>query len=79
MSRKKNGKTAASSMTSTSELGARLVEAYKGRMATRVERAALLSEGQRATLRNEEIATDDRRESFILPAGSLIIPASLGP
>lgn len=57
MSRKKNGKTKASTTTSTSELGARLIEAYKGRMATRVERAALLSEGQRAVLKIDEEKT----------------------
>lgn len=65
MSRKKNGKMAASSMTSTSELGARLVEAYKGRMATRVERDGLLSEGQRAVLNIDEEKTHEpiRRSS----------------
>lgn len=54
MSRKKNGKTAASSMTSTSDLGARLVEAYTSRMAERVERDGLLSEEQKAVLKIDE-------------------------
>lgn len=59
--RKTTGK--ASRKTSISDLGSGLAEAYKSRMAERVERDGLLSEEQRAVLKIEEEKIDDQRTS----------------
>lgn len=53
----------ASQTTSISDVGVGLASAYAERMAERVERVELLSEGQKAVMKIEEKTDDPERQS----------------